>query len=171
MWLYTHHHHETWADVYIYSHAPSSRHFRALLSVCGRCSFGGLRWCSYRVRVCRGCCSLSVCVCVCDLLIFLDMHITTYSVSWFAPRLPERQGLGDRRFRVQKNLKKCVYIYSINICTHNAYAYIGLTRQIHIYYISCGLVCSFFRQDLKIRRCPLPPIMYCLVNVIDTINI
>ena len=36
------------------------------LSVCGRCSFGGLGCCSCRVRVsrCRGCCSLSVCVCV-----------------------------------------------------------------------------------------------------------
>jgi len=48
----------------------TSRHLRALLSVCGRCSFGGSGCCSCRVRVCRcrGCCSLSVCVC--DLLIF-----------------------------------------------------------------------------------------------------
>ena len=48
-------------------HAPSSRHLRTLLSVCGRCSFGGLGCCSCRVCVCRcrGCCSLSVCVCVC----------------------------------------------------------------------------------------------------------
>jgi len=45
-------------------HAPSSRHLRALLGVCGRCSFGGLGCCSCRVCVCRcrGCCSLSVCV-------------------------------------------------------------------------------------------------------------
>jgi len=47
-------------------HAPSSRHLRALLSVCGRCSFGGLGCCPCRVRVCRcrGCGSLSVCVCM-----------------------------------------------------------------------------------------------------------
>jgi len=57
--------------IIILVHAPSSRHLRALLSVCGRCSFGGLRCCSCCVRVCRcrGCCSLSVCVC--DLLRFL----------------------------------------------------------------------------------------------------
>jgi len=43
-----------------------SHSLRALLSVCGRCSFGGLGCYSCRVRVCRcrGCCSLSVCVCV-----------------------------------------------------------------------------------------------------------
>ena len=40
------------------------KYLRALLSVCGRCSFGGLGWCSCRVCRCRGCCSLSVCVCV-----------------------------------------------------------------------------------------------------------
>jgi len=47
-------------------HAPSSRHLRALLSVCGGCSLGGLGRCSCRVCVCRcrGCCSLTVCVCV-----------------------------------------------------------------------------------------------------------
>ena len=45
-------------------HAPSSRHLRALLNVCGGCSFGGLGCCSCRVCVCRWCCSLSVCVCV-----------------------------------------------------------------------------------------------------------
>jgi len=47
-------------------HAPSSRHLRAMLSVCGRCSFGGLGCCSCRVCLCRcrGCCYLSVCVCV-----------------------------------------------------------------------------------------------------------
>jgi len=52
-------------------HAPSSRHLRALLSVCGRCSSEGLGCCSCRVCRCRcrGCCSLSVCVC--DVLIFL----------------------------------------------------------------------------------------------------
>jgi len=45
-------------------------HLRALWSVCGRCSFGGLGYCFCHVRVCRctGYCSLSVCVC--DLLIF-----------------------------------------------------------------------------------------------------
>jgi len=45
----------------------SSRHLRALLSVCGGCSFGGLGCCSCRVCVCvcRWCFSLSVCVCVC----------------------------------------------------------------------------------------------------------
>jgi len=37
-----------------------------LFTVCGGCSFGGLGWCSCRVFcMCRGCCSLSVCVCVC----------------------------------------------------------------------------------------------------------
>jgi len=47
-------------------HAPSSRHLRALLSVCGSCSFGGLECCSYRVCVCIGVgrVILSVCVCV-----------------------------------------------------------------------------------------------------------
>jgi len=47
-------------------HAPSSRHLRALLSVCGGCSFGGLGCCSCRVCVCRcrGCCSRP-CECVC----------------------------------------------------------------------------------------------------------
>jgi len=47
-------------------HAPSSRHLRALLSVCG----GGVRLGFWGVVLvvcvcrCRGCCSLSVCVCV-----------------------------------------------------------------------------------------------------------
>jgi len=48
---------------------PSSRHLRALLSDCGRCSFGGLGCCSCRVCVCvcrcRGCCSLSLSLSVC----------------------------------------------------------------------------------------------------------
>jgi len=79
-------------------HAPSSHHLRALLSVCARCSFGGLGCCSCRVllSVCGrcsfgglGCCSCRVrvcvgvggvvlcrCVCVCDLLIFLHTAIT-----------------------------------------------------------------------------------------------
>jgi len=35
-------------------HAPSPRHLRVLLSVCGGCSFGGV-----------GCCFFRVCVCVC----------------------------------------------------------------------------------------------------------
>jgi len=43
-------------------HAPSSRHLRALLSVCGRCSFGGLGRCS--CRVCVGGAVLCRCVCV-----------------------------------------------------------------------------------------------------------
>ena len=58
-------------------HAPSSRHLRALLSVCGGCSFGGVGCCSCRVCVCVCVCvsvsgvlfSVGVCVCVCDLLI------------------------------------------------------------------------------------------------------
>ena len=43
-----------------------SLHIRAVLSVRGRCTFGGVGCCSCRVRVCRcrGCCSLSMCVCV-----------------------------------------------------------------------------------------------------------
>jgi len=45
-------------------HAPSSRHLRALLSACGRCSFGVLFSSCACVCRCRGCCSLSVCVCV-----------------------------------------------------------------------------------------------------------
>jgi len=54
-------------------HAPSSRHLRALLSVCAGCSFGGLGWCSCRVCVCFGVGGVVLCrrVCVCDLLIFL----------------------------------------------------------------------------------------------------
>ena len=56
-------------------HAPSSRHLRALLSVCGGGSFGGLECCSGRVCVCVSVSgvlfSVGVCVCVCDLLIFL----------------------------------------------------------------------------------------------------
>ena len=66
---------------------PPPRPMRALLSVCGRCSFGGLGCCSCRVRVRCVCVSVSVrgvsgvggvgvvlcrCVCVCDLLIFLQ---------------------------------------------------------------------------------------------------
>jgi len=61
-------------------HAPSSRHLRALLSVYGRCSSGGLGCFYYRVFRCRGCCSLSlsvcVCVCVCDLLICSHLLFT-----------------------------------------------------------------------------------------------
>jgi len=53
-------------------HAPSSRHLRAFLSVCGGCSFGGLGCCSCRVCVCVGVGGVvlcrCVCVCVCDLL-------------------------------------------------------------------------------------------------------
>jgi len=54
-------------------HAPSPRHLRALLSVCGRCSVGGLGCCSCRVRVCVSMSGVLffVGVCVRDLLIFL----------------------------------------------------------------------------------------------------
>ena len=45
-------------------HAPSSRHLRASLSACGRCSFGVLFSSCACVCRCRGCCSLSVCECV-----------------------------------------------------------------------------------------------------------
>jgi len=52
--------------IYIGSTLFLSFHNRfALWSVYGRCSFEGLKCCSCRVRVCRGCCSLSACVCVC----------------------------------------------------------------------------------------------------------
>jgi len=54
-------------------HAPSSRHLRAVLSVCGRCSVGHLGCCSCRVRVCRCRCRGSCCVC--DLLIFLHPQV------------------------------------------------------------------------------------------------
>jgi len=50
-------------------HAPSSRHLRALLSVCGGCSFGGLFLSCVCVGV--GGVVLCRCVCVCDLLIVL----------------------------------------------------------------------------------------------------
>jgi len=46
-------------------HAPSSRHLRALFSVCGRCSFGGLGCCSCRVCVCVGVGGGVLCRCVC----------------------------------------------------------------------------------------------------------
>jgi len=51
--------------------APSSHPLRALLSVCGGCSFEGLVCCSCRVCVCR-CRGVVLCRCVfvCDLLIF-----------------------------------------------------------------------------------------------------
>jgi len=52
-------------------HAPSSRHLRALLSVCDKCSFGGLGRCS--CRVCVSGVLFSVGVCVCDLLIFFHL--------------------------------------------------------------------------------------------------
>jgi len=45
----------------------SSRQLRALLSVCGGCSFGGLGCCSCRVRVSMS--GVLFSVCVCDLLI------------------------------------------------------------------------------------------------------
>ena len=54
------------------SFQPASRHLRALLSVCGGCSFGGLGCCSRRVCVCRGCCSLSVCMCVWPVDLFFS---------------------------------------------------------------------------------------------------
>jgi len=59
-------------------HAPSSRHLRALLIVCGRCSVGGLGCCSCRVRVCVGVGGVVLCRCVCvrDLLIFLHLFIS-----------------------------------------------------------------------------------------------
>jgi len=43
---------------------PSSRHLRALLSVCGRCSFGGL-----------GCCSCCVCVSVSGVLFSVSLCV------------------------------------------------------------------------------------------------
>ena len=46
-------------------HAPSSRHLRALLSVCGRCSFKGLGCCSCRVCVCVGVGGVVLWRCVC----------------------------------------------------------------------------------------------------------
>jgi len=47
-------------------HAPSSRHLRALLSVCGGCLFEGLGCCSCRVCVSvSGGVVLCRCVCVC----------------------------------------------------------------------------------------------------------
>jgi len=49
----------------------SSRHLRALLSVCGTCSFGGLGCCSCRVCVGVGGVVLCRCVCLCELLISL----------------------------------------------------------------------------------------------------
>jgi len=72
-------------------HAPSSRHLRALLSVCRRCSFGGLGCCSRRVCVCRcrGCCSLSVCVCVWPVDVFTwtgAQRVWTTAPSWLATR-------------------------------------------------------------------------------------
>ena len=58
----------TYIYIYIYpilcSVLTAEQVLRALLSVCGGCSFGGLGCWSCRVCVCRGCCSLSVCVCV-----------------------------------------------------------------------------------------------------------
>jgi len=47
-------------------HAPSLRHLRALLNVCGMCWFWGFGCCSCSVYMCRcrGCCSLLVCLCV-----------------------------------------------------------------------------------------------------------
>ena len=57
-------------------HAPSSRHYRALLSVCGRCSFGGLGCCSCRVCVSVSGVLFSVGVCVCDLLICLPVGVS-----------------------------------------------------------------------------------------------
>ena len=43
-------------------HAPSSRHLRALLSVCEGCSFGGLGCCSCRVCVWGVLFSVGACV-------------------------------------------------------------------------------------------------------------
>jgi len=47
----------TYIYTYIYIHI-----YRAVFSVCGRCSFGGLGCCYCRVRVCRG---VVLCRCVC----------------------------------------------------------------------------------------------------------
>jgi len=61
----------TSTPIHTYSFPTSSRHLRALLSVCGGCSFGGLGCCS--CRVCVGGNVLCRCACVCDLLIFLHL--------------------------------------------------------------------------------------------------
>jgi len=76
-------------------HAPSSRQLRALFSVCGRYSCGSLGCCSCRVRVfwCRGCCSLSVRVCVVwHVDLFTILRLTTLCPS-FTERATQRRGL------------------------------------------------------------------------------
>jgi len=63
-------------------HAPSSRHLRELLSVCGRCSWGfGVLFVSCVCR-CRGCCSLLLCVCVCV------WHCWSFYRRWWARLRP-----------------------------------------------------------------------------------
>ena len=81
-------------------HAPSSRHLRALLSVCGGCSFRGLGCCSCRVCVSVSGVLFSVGVCVCDLLIYLPIRscATAHASSVEGGRIlaPRQRSAGQR---------------------------------------------------------------------------
>jgi len=80
------------------------------ISVYGGCSFGGLGCRSCRVCVCRGCCSLSVCVC--DLLIFLPQSPGLFPVS--AERVSSRPAV-RRQWSAKPLLILSVYVSSTSI--------------------------------------------------------
>jgi len=109
-------------------HAPSSRHLRAWLSVCGRCSFGVLFLSCVCVSV--GGVALAVCVCVCDLLIFLHLSICLsiylYVFSTWRP---------NPRLR-RKNAHvpgRCIHIHiRINMCSFTS-AYLSICLSIDMY--------------------------------------
>ena len=79
-------------------------HLRALLNVCGRCSFGGLGCCSCRVCVCVcvGVGGVVLCLCVCDLLIFLPGACVA---GWLSAQL-RQQRFHQRLFYVKDRLSR-----------------------------------------------------------------
>ena len=68
-------------------HVPSSRHLRALLSACGRCSLCFFSLLCACVCRCRGCFLCRCVLCACDLLIGLHIPLTLPLIP-VIPHLP-----------------------------------------------------------------------------------
>ena len=148
-------------------YAPSSRHLRALLSVCGKCSFGGLGCCSCRVCVCVGGVVLCRCVCVCDLLICLRIPdaVTAERAANSAPvhrPQPTREdtpsgGSGSTLAHATIDTPRCISLYiDIQTYTHiSMYTHIYICTHTHTY-IYVLYICIYRRHPLwgvRLQRC------------------
>jgi len=113
--------------------ALSSRHLRALLSVCGRCSFGDLGCCSGRVRVSGVLFSVGVCVCVTCWSFYLDVCVCfllcrTSTPTWRSPPSASRRPSSRPTSPSTASSSTCSPIR----CVHS-YIYIYIYTYIHEY--------------------------------------